>query len=103
MTMNSNHFACPKSIVLLKQKYKMMITATFTKLLLIRIVARRRSLSLSRDATFPSAGCLLSSIVLLSFGLRLKNAISLAETKPEHRSRIKTIPKAIQTLEELGM
>ena len=84
-------------MVLSKQKYRMVMTATFTRLLLMRMVASRRSLSRSRAATFLSERCLPSSIVLLSAGVRLKKAISLAETNPEQKSRNRTMAKAIHT------
>ena len=72
--------------------------ATFTRLLQMRIVARRRSLSSRRARMRASTERLRSSISLRSDGLRLKKAISLPETNPEQKrskrasSRAKTAP-----------
>ena len=57
--------------------------ATLTRLLLIRIVANRRSLSIRRLLIFLSTGRFYSSTSLMSAGLILKNAISLHETNAE--------------------
>ena len=55
---------------------------TFTKLLVINIVANKRSESSRRKLIFSSAGCLRSSISFLSEGESEKKAISEAEAKP---------------------
>ena len=61
---------------------------TFTRLLVISIVASVRSLSLRSFTIFSSAGFLSSSSSLRSVGDSEKNAISDPEAKPEaKRSR----------------
>ena len=60
-----------------------MIIVTLTKLFVINIVARVRSLSPLRYSIFLSAGIRSASISLMSFGVRLKNAISEPLAKPD--------------------
>ena len=67
----------------IKKKLQSMIMVTFTKLLVINIVANKRSESSRRKLIFSSAGCLRSSISFLSEGESEKKAISEAEAKPE--------------------
>ena len=61
---------------------------TFTKLLVINIVANKRSELASKSLIFSSDGWIRESIWLLSDGVREKKAISEAEAKPETRSNI---------------
>ena len=72
-----------------------MIMATLTKLLLMRIVASRRSLFAKRPFILVSEECFSSSISFISEGDRLKKAISEAETKPEQKRSRMPVAKAI--------
>ena len=83
MTKNSTMTEPPKSTTCAKKKLQSMMMVTLTKLLEIKIVASKRSESLSRDMMRLSEGCSSSSISLRSFGEREKNAISDADTKPD--------------------
>ena len=60
---------------------------TFTKLLVIRIVASSRSLLLSKREIRLSDGFFSSSITLKSLGDKEKNAISEAEAKAEKSNK----------------
>lgn len=60
-----------------------MIMVTFTKLLVIKIVANNRSVFSSRLLIFSSEGCFFSAIEFKSDGESEKKAISEAEAKPE--------------------
>ena len=69
-----------------KKKLSNMIIATLTKLLRISMVANRRSLCALSDRIRASLPLRHSSTSSISLGLRLKNAISLAEAKPLHNN-----------------
>lgn len=67
----------------MKKKLQSMIIVTFTKLLVINMVANKLSESPSRQLIFSSEEWVRSSISLRSEGDREKKAISDAEAKPE--------------------
>ena len=67
----------------IKKKLQSMIMVTFTKLLVINIVANKRSESSRRKIILSSAGCLRSTISFLSEGESEKIAIYEAEAKPD--------------------
>jgi len=64
-----------------------MTTATFTKLLAIRIAASRYSERSSKRWINGSEGAFSSRMSLISPGVNEKNATSEADTKPETNSR----------------
>lgn len=92
---NSKTRETPKSTHLRIAKFSIVTIATLTRLLLINMVARRRSLSANNSLMLESARCFSSLISSISLGVKLKNAISLAETKPEHMSNTRARTNAI--------
>ena len=72
-----------------------MMMATLTRLLLMRMVASKRSLLSSSFLILTSEECFSSSISFMSAGERLKKAISEADTKPEQKRSMMPVPKAI--------
>lgn len=63
-----------------------MMMATLTRLFVINMVAKRRSVSARSCSILVSAGWLCCFILSMSVGVREKNAISEAETKAEQPS-----------------
>jgi hypothetical protein len=80
-----------------KAKLRLMMMAMLTKLLDIRMVAKRRSESSNNFLINLSTGSSSSSIALLSTGDSEKKAISDAETKPEMKSMNTTANKTHTT------
>ena len=68
---------------------------TFTKLLVIRMVANVRSESLRSAMILPSDADFSSSNSFSSFGVKEKKAISLPEAKPETKSKANAKTNAI--------
>lgn len=60
-----------------------IIIVTFTKLLVIKIVANNRSVSDNKFVIFLSDGCFPSAIAFKSEGEREKKAISEADANPD--------------------
>ena len=73
-----------KSIILLIKNVHSITTATFTKLLAMRIVANRYSERVNRDLIRISCGSLPSSNSFIFCGESEKKAISEAEIKAEN-------------------
>ena len=77
-----------------------MMIATFTRLLVIRMVAKVRSESSRRARIFLSFSSELSSSSFMSFGESEKKAISDPEAKPEKNKRIRArIPEKMAPME----
>lgn len=72
-----------------------IMIATLTKLLVIKMVASKRSLSLINFSIFSSEGCLPSSTSFKSVGVSEKKAISDADAKPDASKRIPAATMAI--------
>lgn len=83
MTRNSSNLDPPKSTTDAKKKLHSIIIITLTKLFEMRIVAKSLSELANNDFIRVSALCFSSSISLKSDGVKEKNAISDADTKPE--------------------
>jgi hypothetical protein len=72
-----------------------MTIATFTKLLVISIVANKRSESFKRFSILSSEECCRSRILFKSDGESEKKAISEAEAKPDTNNNTTAIMAAI--------
>ena len=93
-TRNSIHSA-PNTSNWVNARSSRSMSATLTRLLAVRIVARRRSVSERSDAARRPRGDSSSDIRLSSSGESEKNDVSDAETNPERNKRSRAVTIAI--------